>query len=109
MNITSDHQDVESKINQMQELTKPERAFLVSMDEKTKPMMLSMLRHMIVEPEMTYEDVVLMYEMLDEFDSKTVMAIVNQMTSEKATVANEVTKERTAEINRMRDELRVGI
>ena len=64
---------------------------------------------MIIEPEMTYENVVLMYEMLDEFDAKTLMGIVNSMTSEKATVANEITKERTAEINRMRDELRAGI
>jgi hypothetical protein len=37
------------------------------------------------------------------------MGIVNSMTSEKATVANEVTKERTAELNRMRDELRAGV
>jgi hypothetical protein len=100
---------ITAKIKEMEELTSKERAYLIDMDEKTKPMMLAMLRHMIIEPEMTYEDVVLMYEMLDEFDAKTLMGIVNSMTSEKATVANEVTKERTAELNRMRDELRAGV
>jgi len=51
----------------------------------------------------------LMYEMLDEFDAKTLVAIVNSMTSEKASVANAVTQERTAQINQMRQDLRTTI
>ena len=71
-------------------------------------MMLSILKHMIHEPVMTYEEVVIMYQMLDDFDSKTLMAIVNAMTSEKASITQIVTNERTAEIHRMRNELGVS-
>ena len=98
-----------AKMNNLEELTKEERAYLIDMDTKTKPMMLAMLRCMIIEPEMNYEQVVLMFEMLDEFDGKTLIGIVNSMTSEKASVANQVTKERTAELNMMREELRSSI
>ena len=96
-------------MNNLEELKGNERAYLIDMDTKTKPMMLAMLRCMIIEPEMNYEQVVLMYEMLDEFDGKTLIGIVNSMTSEKASVASQVTKERTAELNMMRDELRASI
>jgi hypothetical protein len=91
-----------------EDLTEKEVKYLVAMDEKTKPMMLSILKHMIHEPKMTYEEVVIMYQMLDDFDSKTLMAIVNAMTSEKASVTQIVTNERTAEIHRMRNELGVS-
>ena len=64
---------------------------------------------MIHEPKMVYEYVVLMYEILDEFDAKTLVAMVNSMTSEKATVANAVTQERTQQINQMREDLRTSI
>ena len=96
-------------MDNFKELTKKERAFLVDMDERTKPMMLSILTAMIQEPKMVYEEVVLMYQMLDEFDAKTLVAIVNSMTSEKASVANAVTQERTAQINQMRQDLRTTI
>ncbi len=88
-------------------ITKKEVEYLGAMDEKSKPMMLSILKHMIHEPEMTYEEVVIMYQMLSDFDAKTLMAMVNAMTSEKATITTAVTQERSAELNRMRSELGV--
>tara|TARA_R100001443_G_scaffold67631_2_gene76449 strand:- start:5104 stop:5667 length:564 start_codon:yes stop_codon:yes gene_type:complete len=111
-NITKDMpivKKITAKMDNFKELTKEERAFLVDMDERTKPMMLSILTAMIQEPKMVYEEVVLMYEMLDEFDAKTLVAIVNSMTSEKASVTNAVTQERTAQINQMRQDLRTTI
>ena len=62
---------------------------------------------MIIEPKMDYEDVVLMFEFLDDFDSKTLLAIVNSMTAERASVANKIAQERTAEINQMRQDMRL--
>tara|TARA_R100000315_G_C5227054_1_gene138068 strand:+ start:285 stop:848 length:564 start_codon:yes stop_codon:yes gene_type:complete len=100
---------ITAKMDNFKELTKEERTFLIDMDERTKPMMLSILTAMIHEPKMVYEDVVLMYEILDEFDAKTLVAMVNSMTSEKATVANAVTQERTQQINQMREDLRTSI
>ena len=88
-------------------ITKKEVEYLIAMDEKAKPMMLSILKHMILEPEMTYEEVVIMYQMLSDFDAKTLMAMVNAMTSEKASISAAVTQERSAELSRMRSELGV--
>ena len=60
---------------------------------------------MIVEPVMKYEDVVLMFEFLDDFDAQTLLAIVNNMSSERASVANAVAKERAAQLTELRSEM----
>ena len=61
---------------------------------------------MIIEPKMNYDDVVLMFEFLDDYDENTLIAFVNQMTSEKASVMNQVMKERTAELNDLTMQMR---
>jgi hypothetical protein len=97
---------ITKKIEEFKELTNKEQAFMIDMDERTKPILYSMLAHMIIEPKMDYEDVILMFEFLDDFDSKTLLAIVNTMTAERASVANAVARERTAELTEMRQEMR---
>ena len=98
---------ITEKMEKFKELTKKEQTYMIDMDERLKPIMYSMLAHMIIEPKMDYEDVVLMFEFLDDFDSKTLLAIVNSMTAERASVANKIAQERTAEINQMRQDMRL--
>ena len=98
---------IAKKAEELKELTIKEQAYMTDMDERTKPIMYSMLAHMITEPKMDYEDVVLMFEFLDDFDSKTLLAIVNTMTSERASVAIAVAQERTAELTEMRQSMDV--
>ena len=98
---------ITDKMEKFKELTQKEQRYMIDMDERLKPIMYSMLAHMIIEPKMVYEDVVLMFEFLDDFDSKTLLAIVNSMTAERASVATKVAQERTAEINQMRQDMRL--
>ena len=68
-----------------------------------------MLSKMIIEPKVTYDDVVLMFEFLDDYDEDTLLAFVNQMTSEKATIMNQVMKERSMQLQEINAELRASI
>ena len=98
---------ITDKMEKFKELTEKEQNYMIDMDERLKPIMYSMLAQMIIEPIMAYEDVILMFEFLDDFDSKTLLAIVNSMTAERASVATKVAQERTAEINQMRQDMRL--
>ena len=96
---------IADKAAEFKELTAKEQAYMIDMDERSKPIMYSMLAHMIVEPVMKYEDVVLMFEFLDDFDAQTLLAIVNNMSSERASVANAVAKQRAAQLTDLRSEM----
>jgi len=98
--------EVASKSLVGKELTKDEMVFINDVDNKSRPIVYTMLSKMIIEPKMTYDDVVLMFEFLDDFDENTLLAFANQMTSEKASVMNAVMKERSAELQGITNELR---
>lgn len=66
-----------------------------------------MLELMIIEPDLTYDEVVQLLNVVDDFDKKTLMSIVNAMTSEKASVMQRVYSERTDELNKIYDEVGV--
>ena len=87
-------------------LTQDEVIFVNHAENKVRPITYSMLTKMIIEPKMNYDDVVLMFEFLDDYDENTLIAFVNQMTSEKASVMNQVMKERTAELNDLTMQMR---
>lgn len=87
-------------------LTQDEVIFVNHAENKVRPITYSMLSKMIIEPKMNYDDVVLMFEFLDDYDENTLIAFVNQMTSEKASVMNQVMKERTAELNDLTIQMR---
>ena len=87
-------------------LSQDELIFITDADNKARPITYSMLSKMIIEPKMNYDDVVLMFEFLDDFDENTLLAFVNQMTSEKASVMNAVMKERTEELNMLTADMR---
>lgn len=99
---------IASKVENLEPLTDKERIYMADLDTRSKPIMYSMLAEMIIEPAMKYEDVVLMFEFLDDYDAKTLLAIVNTMTAERASVATAVAKERTEELNQLRAEMGVA-
>jgi len=90
-------------------LTQDETIFITDADNKARPITYSMLSKMIIEPKVSYDDVVLMFEFLDDFDENTLLAFVNQMTSEKASIMNQVMKERSMELQEINAELRASI
>ena len=98
-----------AKALEQKEITSKERAFLDAAEKKTRPMMYAMLSKMIIEPVMSYEEVVLMFEFLDDYDEATLLAFANDMTSEKASVMNAVMRERTHELSELTDELRMAM
>ena len=90
-------------------LTQDEMVFINDADNRAKPIPFTMLTKMIIEPKMNYDDVVLMFEFLDDFDENTLLAFVNQMTSEKASVMNAVMKERSEELRILNQDMRASI
>lgn len=89
-------------------LTQDEMIFINDADNRVKPIAFTMLTKMIIEPKMNYDDVVLMFEFLDDFDENTLLAFVNQMTSEKASVMNAVMKERSEELRDITEQIGVS-
>ena len=51
---------------------------------KTRPMAYNMLQHIIAEPKMSYEDIAMMMDVIDQNDTDTLLSYVSIMTSEKA-------------------------
>ena len=90
-------------------LTKDEAVFITNAEKRARPMIYSMLSKMIIEPKMSYDDVILMFEFLDDYDESTLLAFVNQITSEKASVMNLVMKERTEELQQLNEQMRSSI
>ena len=62
-----------------------------------RPVTYTMLQFIIDEPKMTYEDVSMMMEVLDDFDTDTLLSYVSVMTSEKASVMKRVYDKRMAQ------------
>ena len=96
-----------SKIAEGEQPNKKERKILASAEESANPIFYAMLELMIIEPDLTYDEVVQLLNVVDDFDKKTLMSIVNAMTSEKASVMQRVYSERTDELNKIYDEVGV--
>ena len=97
--------EISKKIENLEPITDKERIYMADLDTRTRPIVLAMLAEMIIEPVMKYEDVVLMFEFLDDYDSKTLLSIVNTMTAERASVAIATGRERTAELAQLRKDV----
>ena len=83
------------------ELTDKESITLHDYSKRMRPITYNMLQHIIVEPVMSYEEVNMMMEIIDQVDSSTLMSYVSIMTSEKATVMKHL-------YNKQQEELKVG-
>ena len=89
------------KIQDGKRTTKKEMQLIADAEESANPIFFAMLELMIEEPNLTYEEVIQLLDVLDDFDKKTLMGFVNSMTSEKATVMQRIYNERTSELNDM--------
>ena len=64
---------------------------------KMRPITYMMLQHIIEQPEMDYEQVSMMMEILDDYDKDTLLGYVSLMISEKATIMKKVYEKRAKE------------
>ena len=64
---------------------------------------------MIEEPKLSYEDVRVLVDSVDDYDRETLLSYVNSLTSEKAVVAHRVNEERMEELNKLQSEVAAGI
>ena len=94
---------ITNRVMQNKEITDEEARFITSSSVQLIPYMNAMLSKMIIEPKMTYDEVNDMMATLDDFDSNSLYAIVNAMTSEKARALKYVYELRTSEMNAFRD------
>jgi len=76
---------------------------------KSMPIYIAMLELMIEEPTLSYDDVNLLIDSLDDYDRETLLSYVNSLTSEKAIVAHRVNQERMEDLNKMQREVAAGV
>lgn len=93
------------KMSKGQILKKDEMKVVNHSQNKAMPIYIAMLELMIEEPKMSYEEVRLLIDAVDDYDRETLMAYVNTLTSEKAIVAQQINQERTEELNKMRSQM----
>jgi hypothetical protein len=85
------------KFNAGKELTNKESKKLEDYGVTMRPLTYTMLQFIIDEPNMSYEDVKYMMEILDDFDTDTLLSYVSMMTSEKANVMKRIYDKRMQE------------
>ena len=95
---------VVNKMMEGKKLDKKEQATLAVANRKSLPMYIAMLEKMMVEPDLNYDQVHMLLNSLDEYDKNTLMAEVNTMTSQKMSVANKISQERVAEMDKLHKE-----
>ena len=94
-------------VNKMMEgkkLDKKEQATLTVANRKSLPMYIAMLEKMMVEPDLNYDQVHMLLNSLDDYDKNTLMAEVNTMTSQKMSIANKISQDRVAEMDKLHKE-----
>ena len=95
---------VVNKMMSGKKLTKNEQATMSMANQKSLPMYIAMLEKMMVEPDLNYDQVHMLLDSLDDYDRNTLMAQVNVMTSQKMSVANKISQDRVAEMDKMHKE-----
>ena len=98
-----------TKLSKGQILKEKESRVINHAQTQALPIYTAMLELMIEEPKMNYDEVRVLLDAVDDFDRETLLSFVNGMTSEKATVANQINKERTSELADLKREMMVGM
>ena len=88
-----------AKAREGKPLNKNERTIVADAEKAANPLFFAMLELMIEEPDLTYDEVQQLMNVIDDFDKKTLMGYVNAMSSEKAAVMQRIYEERTTELN----------
>ena len=86
-----------------------EQKVLNNAQTESMPIYIAMLELMIEEPQLSFDDVRVLIDSLDDYDRETLLSYVNSLTSEKAVVAHRVNQERMEELNKMESQVAAGI
>jgi len=98
------YRKVVNKMMEGKKLNKNEQATMAMANKKSLPMYIAMLEKMMIEPDLNYDQVHMLLDSLDDYDRSTLMAQVNTMTSQRMSVANKVSQDRVAEMDKMHKE-----
>ena len=79
------------------EITDEEYRQIDEFSVKMRPMNYTMLQFIIDKPKMSYEEIVMMMDILDDYDTDTLLSYVSMMTSEKAEVMRRIFDKRMKE------------
>jgi len=85
------------KFNAGRDLSKSESRELEEYGITMRPVTYNMLQLIIDEPKMSFDDVKYMMEILDDYDTDTLLSYVSMMTSEKANVMKRIYDKRMRE------------
>ena len=97
------------KASKGQKLKATEQKVLNHSQTESMPIYIAMLELMIEEPDMSYDEVRVLVDAVDEYDRQTLLSYVNSLTSEKAIVAHRINEERMDELNKMERQVAAGI
>jgi predicted ribosome quality control (RQC) complex YloA/Tae2 family protein len=100
----SGYRKIVDKMMEGKKLTKEEAATIAVANKRSLPMYIAMLEKMMVEPDLSYDQVKILLDSIDDYDRNTLMAQVNSITSQKMAVAHKINQERLAEMDRMHQE-----
>ena len=81
---------VVNKMMEGKKLTKKESATIAVANRKSLPMYIAMLEKMMEQPDLSYDEVQILLDSLDDYDRNTLMSQVNTMTSQKMAVAQKI-------------------
>ena len=95
---------VVNKMMSGKKLTKNEQATMSMANKKSLPMYIAMLEKMMEQPDLNFDEVQVLLDSLDDYDRNTLLSQVNTMTSQKMAVAQRVSQERVAEMDKMHKE-----
>ena len=101
---TPAYRSVVNKMMAGKKLNKREQATISVANRKALPMYIAMLEKMMEEPDLSYDQVKILLDSLDDYDRNTLMGQVNLMTSQKMDVAQKINQERLAEMDKMHQE-----
>ena len=95
------YRGVVNKMMKGKKLNKKEQATVSVANRKALPMYVAMLEKMMEEPDLSYDQVKILLDSLDDYDRNTLMSQVNLMTSQKMSVAQKINQERVTEMDKM--------
>ena len=98
------YRKIVDKMMGVEQLTEEETLTLAQANKRAMPMYIAMLEKMIEKPQLSYDQIKILLDTLDEYDRNTLLGQVNTLTSQRMSVANKIGQERMAEVKRIQEE-----
>lgn len=98
------YRKIAEKMLSVEELTKEESVTLREANKRAMPMYIAMLEKMIEKPDLSYDQIKILLDTLDEYDRNTLLGQVNTLTSQRMSVANKIGQERMNEVKQIQEE-----